>query len=1638
MKTFSKAYSRALLGTFFAVLSPSIAVCAQFTTLHSFTGGAGGDYPLAGLIQGSDGRLYGTVEAGGANNAGTVFAIKTDGTGFTTLHSFTGGADGGYPSAGLIQGSDGRLYGTALGGGTNNAGTVFAIKTDGTGFTTLYSFTNGADGGYSQAGLIQGSDGRLYGTANGGGTGPNYAGTIFAVKTDGTGFTTLYSFTGGADGGYPVAGLIQGSDGRLYSTEPNGGPDYVGTVFAIKTDGTGFTTLYTFTNGADGGYPQAGLIQGSDGRLYGTAANGGVITEGSVFAIKTDGTGFTTLYSFTGGADSGYPVAGLIQGSDGRLYGTTESGGGGNDYGSVFALNTDGTGFTTLYSFTNGADGSYPVAGLIQGSDGRFYSTALEGGTNNKGTVFALLIPLTIAGAPNAAASGVVTGSFFYEVQAIGGVGSYNYAVTGGSLPPGLTLNPAGGGIGGSPTAPGTFPVTITVTDSATPTHNTATLNLTITIAQGTQATPVVTWGAPPSITYGTALDGTQLNATANVPGTFAYTPAAGTVLGIGANQTLSVTFTPLDSTDYATVIASTTISVGQAPASVALSNTSQTYSGSPEPVSVTTSPANLSTAVTYNGSATAPTAAGTYAVVATVTDPNYTGSATGTLVIGQATPALTWNAPAAITYGTALGASQLNATSNVSGSFAYSPASGTILPVGSNQALSATFTPADAVDYTSGGPVGTAINVNPAPVAVSLSGVNQTYNGLAEPVSISTTPSGLSTTVTYNGSSSPPVAAGSYAVVVTVTNPDYTGSASGTLIISKATASLTLGALSQTYGGGIEDANAATSPAGLTVLWSYNGQPLAFTPSGDTLAAYAPAVGQTLYVNATGATGGAVAGSNPSFGINSDLGTAAVQAGILTVGQSAVLQVTISADGSTFAIVQIATSGFTAGPIDVGTYAVTGTVVDFNYSGAVTGTLVISQATPIVTWGAPPSITYGTALDGTQLNATANVPGTFAYTPAAGTVLGIGANQTLSVTFTPLDSTDYATVIASTTISVGQAPASVALSNTSQTYSGSPEPVSVTTSPANLSTAVTYNGSAIAPTAAGTYSVVATVTDPNYTGSATGTLVIGQATPALTWNAPAAIAYGTALGAAQLNAASSVPGSFAYSPASGTILPVGSNQALSAIFTPVDAADYTSGGTVGTAITVNPAPATIALGGLNKTYSGSTNAASVTTAPANLSTIVTYNGNATAPTAAGSYAVVATVTNPDYTGSASGTLVIAKATPALVWNSPAAITYGIGLGAAQLDATSSVPGAFAYSPASGTVLPVGSNQALSATFTPTDSVDYKGTSVSTTITVKQASAAIALSGLNQTYTGEPLTVTATTNPANLSVSITYNGGATAPTYPGTYAVVATITDSNHAGTISASLIVGTTGLVNQAPVLNGNAAFEGSIQMLSAESVNMSANSYISGDLLVPGTPTLQVSGNARVAGTINAGGAAAPTNYDVTLSGDALLRYLVRQINPLPMPSVAAPPSSRRNVTLNSNAPPTALAAGNYGSVIVNSSTTLIVGVADATNPSVYNIQNLIINGNGTLEVVGPVAITAGGSMALNGNCGAKTHPEWLALAVANGGVTLNSGVTFDGSIIAPAGQVIVDSNSTLNGTVTCDRLLLNGGAVVDPNNP
>ncbi|MGD0058746.1 MAG: choice-of-anchor tandem repeat GloVer-containing protein [Verrucomicrobiia bacterium] len=359
------------------------------TRLYGFTGGADGGIPESWLIQASDGNFYGTTSQGGANNTGTVFRMNLGVTNIvgtvtniatmTTLYSFTGGDDGATPIAGLFQGSDSNFYGMTTRGGVNDTGTVFQITSAGT-LTTLHSFTGGADGGYPLGGLIQGSDGNFYGTTSQGGA--NNTGTVFQITSAGT-LTTLYSFLGGTNGAIPEAGLVQATDGNFYGTTSIGGSNTYGTVFSIRSNGA-FTSVYQF-NKADGRYPGAALIQSTsaDGYFFGTTRLGGAGGDGTAFKVSSQGT-FTTLFDF-GGSNGRRPGSSLLQAQDGLFYGTTFLGG--YRYGTLFQMDSNGV-FRTLDSFLGDINGGVPYAALVQGTDKYFYGTTGYGGPGLHGTVF--------------------------------------------------------------------------------------------------------------------------------------------------------------------------------------------------------------------------------------------------------------------------------------------------------------------------------------------------------------------------------------------------------------------------------------------------------------------------------------------------------------------------------------------------------------------------------------------------------------------------------------------------------------------------------------------------------------------------------------------------------------------------------------------------------------------------------------------------------------------------------------------------------------------------------------------------------------------------------------------------------------------------------------------------------------------------------------------------------------------------------------------------------------------------------------------------------------------------------------------------------------------------------------------------
>jgi uncharacterized repeat protein (TIGR03803 family) len=384
-----------------------------FTTLYNFSTVSGpyrflgsnndGAFPVAALVQ-SGNTLYGTAAGGGTSEYGTVFAVNTDGTGFTNLHNFAGTGDGSNPYAPLISAGS-VLYGTAYygnGEGVGN-GTVFEVNNDGSGFTSLATLAG-------PQGLTLSGD-TLYGAAGG----------LFDLNTNGSGFATIYAFTAisgefgtNSDGNGPVGPMVVSGD-TLYGTATVGGNSGVGTVFKVNTNGAGFTVLHTFsaTSGlyysgtnSDGAIP--GTLALSGNTVYGATYRGGSSSNGTVFAVNTDGTGFKVLHTFppTFGPnltnfDGAYPSP-YVMVSGNTLYGTTLYGGSFSN-GTVYAVNTDGSGFKVVHTFTafsgphlTNSDGGNPYGGLII-SGNVLYGAAESGGTGGSGTIFSISLPPQLA-----------------------------------------------------------------------------------------------------------------------------------------------------------------------------------------------------------------------------------------------------------------------------------------------------------------------------------------------------------------------------------------------------------------------------------------------------------------------------------------------------------------------------------------------------------------------------------------------------------------------------------------------------------------------------------------------------------------------------------------------------------------------------------------------------------------------------------------------------------------------------------------------------------------------------------------------------------------------------------------------------------------------------------------------------------------------------------------------------------------------------------------------------------------------------------------------------------------------------------------------------------------------------------------
>jgi uncharacterized repeat protein (TIGR03803 family) len=546
------------------IITTQSARAQTFTSLYSFPGGTVGGNPYAGLVQGTDGNLYGTTEFYGntteclGSGCGTVFNITSSGT-QNTLYSFclqNGCADGSMPDATLVLGTDGNFYGTTFFGGlassctdSRGCGTVFRI-TPGGGLSILHNFCSQSkcvDGFDPISALALGSDGNFYGTTpyGGGGSACKYStgcGTFYQITPAGT-LTTLYNFcsqTNCTDGEGPTATPVQGTDGNFYGTTEAGGASCsCGTIFKITPTGT-LTTLYRFgvqSNGSDGFDITGGLVQGSDGNFYGTTYGGGNINAcagygcGTVFKITPGGT-LSTLYTFcsqTNCADgSGPEYETLVLGTDGNFYGTTGAGGASSTCdscgdGTIFEITSSGQ-ETALYSF-DGSQGSLPIAGLVQDTDGNFYGTANRGADPNCscGTVFSESVGLgpfvkTLPTSGKVGSAVQILGTNLTGATSVSFNGTAaTFAVTSASL---ITTT--------APTGSTTGPVTV-ITPSGT-----LTSNLPFTIpAGGTSTTTLISSLNPSAFNQSVTFTATVIASDGGTPtGTVTFTADGSNVLG--------------------------------------------------------------------------------------------------------------------------------------------------------------------------------------------------------------------------------------------------------------------------------------------------------------------------------------------------------------------------------------------------------------------------------------------------------------------------------------------------------------------------------------------------------------------------------------------------------------------------------------------------------------------------------------------------------------------------------------------------------------------------------------------------------------------------------------------------------------------------------------------------------------------------------------------------------------------------------------------------------------------------------------------------------------------------------------------------------------------------------------------------
>ena len=665
-----------------------------------------------------------------------------------------------------------------------------------------------------------------------------------------------------------------------------------------------------------------------------------------------------------------------------------------------------------------------------------------------------------------------------------------------------------------------------------------------------------VTWSRPADIVYGTPLGATQLNATAPVPGTFTYSPAAGTVLPAGVDHVLQVTFTPDDSANYNGSSGGAPLTVVKATPAVSWSSPADIVYGTALGAAQLNATADVAGTFSYSPAPGTVLNAGSHTLSVTFTPndaANYNGSSANvTLIVAKATPAVSWSNPAEIVYGTGLGASQLNATANLPGTFAYSPEAGTVLGAGT-RTLSVTFTPADAANY---GSTTSSVTLNVAKGASTIAWANPAniVHGTALAATHLNATANVTGTFNYSPSSGTVLNAGTHTLSVSFTPDDaanYNGaSADVSLTVTRAASAINWSNPADIVYGAALGGSQLNATANVPGTFSYS------AASGTVLNAGS----HTLSVTFTPDDAANYNGASADVSLTVTRAASAINwsnpAGI--VYGAALGSAQLNATANVAGTFSYSPAVGTVLPAGTHSLAVTFTPDDpANYLGASAGvSLVVAKAAPVITWANSAGITYGTALSGSQLNATANVNGSFAYAPAAGTMLGAGTHS-LAVTFTPDDAANYSTTTANVSIAVAKAASVITWANPAGITYGTALSGTQLNATANVNGSFAYAPAAGTVLGAGTHNLSVTFSPAdgaNYTSaSAAATIVIapaaltvqaanagkvyGAALPAFTAtgtgfvNGDSMASLGGALAFATSATATSAPGTYAITP---------------------------------------------------------------------------------------------------------------------------------------------------------------------------------------------------------------------------------------------------------------------------------------------------------------------------------------------------------------------------------------------------------------------------------------------------------------------------------------------------------------------------